>query len=257
MLVNTVFNIDLQFKTAAFHLRFAAWFVDSLIMYVYYLLMALMLGFSGSFEELNDVGLVYILVIIPVLIYYPLNEVLFKGQTPGKMLLGIRVVSLDGQKPTLSQLLIRWLIRPIDFGFTSGIGLLVTGNIFIGAVFILGSIAAVWYFAMSPLNQRFGDLIAGTVIVTKKLPYQLSDTIFQELDETGYKVTFPQVMRLSDKDINLLDNLVKQHHKSSMYEQVNRVASKLKSVLEIDNDMPDDSLLEIMLRDYNYLSRQT
>jgi uncharacterized RDD family membrane protein YckC len=257
MIVNTVFNIDLQFKTAAFHVRFAAWVIDSVIIYVYYLLMALFLGFSGSLDEFNDVGLVYILMIIPMLIYYPVNEVLFKGQTPGKMVMGIRVVSLDGQKPTLSQLLLRWLLRPIDFGFTSGLGLMVTGNIFIGVVFILGSIASILFFAMSPLNQRLGDLIAGTAIVTKKLPYQLSDTIFQELDETGYKVTFPQVMRLSDKDINLLDNLVKQHHKSSIHDQMNRVADKLKTVLNIENDMPNEFLLEIMLRDYNYLSRQT
>jgi hypothetical protein len=63
-------------------------------------------------------------------------------------------------------------------------------------------------------------------------------------------------MRLSDKDLNIIDNIVKQHHKNTIDRYIETVANKIKSVLNITSDMPDDIFLETLLRDYNYLSRK-
>ncbi len=255
--IDTVFNIELQFQTAPFHIRLAAWLLDSLLLYIYYIIMSLALGFSFENGQANDFGLMHLFVAIPFLLYHLISELITNGRSLGKIAMGIMVIGTNGQKPSVSQLLLRWLLRPIDFGFTTGAAFLFHGELFIGALFLLGSIAAVLYYAMSKHNQRLGDLLAGTTMVSKKLPYQLSDTIFQELDLKGSKVSFPQVMRLSDKDINLLDNLVKQHQQAGMNTYVTKVAEKLKKVLKIETDMPDDFFLEALLRDYNYLSRQT
>jgi hypothetical protein len=63
-------------------------------------------------------------------------------------------------------------------------------------------------------------------------------------------------MRLSDKDLNIIDNIVKQHNKSNLQHYIENVSLKIKTALQIETDMPDDIFLETLLRDYNYLSRK-
>ena len=85
---------------------------------------------------------------------------------------------------------------------------------------------------------------------------QLEDTLFQELNEDNYQVLYPQVMRLSDKDINIIDNIIKQHIQYRREKYVGNVAAKLREVLHIETQQDDLSFLETLLRDYNYLSRR-
>ncbi len=78
--------------------------------------------------------------------YFVLWELLWDGQTPGKRLLGLRVVHSDGTRLTLTACLVRNLLRPVDFlPFGYGIGLLV--------------------LVVTDRSQRLGDLAAGTVVV--------------------------------------------------------------------------------------------
>jgi hypothetical protein len=191
-----------------------------------------------------------------MLMYHLISELLTKGQSIGKKLLGIKVVSLNGQDAMVSQYLLRWLMRFIDFGLMWGFIFLLQSSVMLGLLLIMGSIAALINYVSSKYNQRLGDKIAGTAIVLKKLPYKLSDTIFQELDVTNYRVNFPMVMRLSDKDLNIIDNIVKQHNKSNLQHYIENVSLKIKTALQIETDMPDDIFLETLLRDYNYLSRK-
>jgi uncharacterized RDD family membrane protein YckC len=89
-----------------------------------------------------------------------LMEMLF-GASVGKMLFGLRVVQLNGQRPGAGALFVRNLMRAIDFGL-----------IFVGAVMIL----------MSPLRQRLGDLAAGTLVVRKNA--QIKEAPEEELAGT-------------------------------------------------------------------------
>jgi hypothetical protein len=181
---------------------------------------------------------------------------LLGGQSLGKIMMRIKVVGLSGKSATVSQYLLRWLLRFVDFGTIWGLVFIGSGELFLGSMLILGGITGFILLASTSFNQRIGDLVAGTAVVLKKLPYKLSDTIFQELDVKGYQVSFPEVMRLSDKDINIVDNIVKQHQKSTIDQYVGNVANKIQSVLNINTEMPDDIFLETLLRDYNYLSRK-
>ena len=254
--VNTSFNIDLQFETSPFHRRFFAWLTDYLIMTLYTYIMSLILAISFSLSSASEFGITELLLTLPVLVYHFLFEVFFNGQSPGKRIFRIQVVSMNGQQASISQYLLRWLMRFIDFGLFWGLVFLINGSVFLGMILMLASIGSFILFFSTPYNQRLGDLVAGTTVVVKKLAYQLSDTIFKEIDMTDYQVHFPAVMRLSDKDINIIDNIVRQHTKSDISNYVNTVAEKIKSVLKIESSMPDELFLETLLRDYNYLSRQ-
>ena len=71
------------------------------------------------------------------------------GQTPGKKLMGLRVVRRDGASPDALAALIRNLLRVADF---------LPGFYFAGLASCL----------MSSQCQRLGDLAAGTVVVNEK-----------------------------------------------------------------------------------------
>ncbi len=79
-------------------------------------------------------------------IYFTLLEGLF-GATAGKMLLGLRVVQLDGSPITWREAIVRNLLRPID-----------------EIVFYLVAAISVWN---SPRRQRLGDRAADTVVVRR------------------------------------------------------------------------------------------
>ena len=78
--------------------------------------------------------------------YFIVFEALWNGQTPGKKLLGIRVVRDGGY--------------PIDFGASLIRNLIRVGEQLIG-YYILAAISAL----ISPENKRLGDLAAGTIVV--------------------------------------------------------------------------------------------
>lgn len=83
--------------------------------------------------------------------YFVLYEWLGNGQTLGKRIFGLRVIADDGAPATFTAVLVRNLLRVIDFlpGFY-GIGLLA--------------------IVISPKSQRLGDLAAGTYVVRAPRP---------------------------------------------------------------------------------------
>ncbi|MCA9528726.1 MAG: RDD family protein [Myxococcales bacterium] len=79
-------------------------------------------------------------------LYHLLFELFMRGQSPGKRRLKLRVVSSDGTAATASQLLIRNLLRIVDF---------------LPAAYGLGGLVSLF----SPTHQRIGDYAAGTLVV--------------------------------------------------------------------------------------------
>ena len=254
--VQTSFNIDLQFETSPFHLRLFAWIIDWIFIYAYVILINYIFNKSIGSMNAQSLGFSEVFISIPILIYHLVCELLLNGQSIGKKLMAIKVVAINGKNANASQYLIRWLMRTVDFGFVLGLYLLVMQQFFLGVLFIIISLASFIHFIGSTYNQRLGDLIAGTTVVVKKLPYSLKDTLFQELDINEYQVTFSQVMKLSDKDINIIDNVVKEHRKSKIDKHLETIANKIKSALNIDSDLENEEFLLTLLKDYNFLSRK-
>ncbi|MEZ5047294.1 MAG: RDD family protein [Chitinophagaceae bacterium] len=255
--VKTPFNIELNFQTASFHSRLFAWIVDGFIMNLYRWGMSLLFFKIFDTRLFSGVGIYEIMVVIPMLLYHFIFELFNNGQSLGKMLFGIKVINLNGEFANVSQCMLRWLLRFFDLGLIWGlIYIIYSKELTLGLIMMLGSLLSFVIYLTSKHQQRLGDFAAGTTVVLKKLPYKISDTIFQEFNTDSYQVTFPQVMRLSDRDINIIHNILQQHEKSNITQHIIRVADKIKSVLQIETDMPEDSFLEILLKDYNYLSKK-
>lgn len=254
--VSTPFNIDLDFEIAPFHKRLLAWCIDIIMLLLYARGMKLFVE-AAFVEDSGDypLGLDLILVSMPMFLYNLLMEAVFQGQSMGKKLMGIRVISLEGGEPDIGQYLLRWIFRfwewPLFFGYLA-IGSL--GLYYQLVASLVFGVAVVIIIAVTNKSQRLGDLAAGTTVVSIRYNYTLSDTVFQEITPQDYKVTYPEVMRLSDRDINAVKSVINQSHKSQRYDTAHRVALKIKEVLGIQSDMDVMDFLEKLLADYNYLA---
>lgn len=79
-------------------------------------------------------------------IYHPVLELLMHGNTPGKRMAGVQILTLSGAAPGLSKILIRNLLRLVD-GFPG--------------VYTVGLLFAIF----TRNHVRLGDIAAGTVLV--------------------------------------------------------------------------------------------
>jgi uncharacterized RDD family membrane protein YckC len=263
--VTTSFNLEIDFEAPPFHRRLFAWIIDLFILIFYIIIATKILrqierNMSYSEDNMYNMWAVGLVIVLPFFIYHPVCEILMNGQSVGKRLMGIQVVNENGGKPSVSQYIIRWLIRTSDYmilviiiyspyiaifwkefmwGIGGAIALLVTDIILVN----------------SRKQQRLGDLLAHTILIKTKQKTSIDDTIFLHIAE-GYKASFPQVMQLSDRDINALKSILDAAKKHNDYDLAVHASEKIKTHLKIDTSLPPFEFLEILLKDYNYLAGQ-
>ncbi|NCU05398.1 MAG: RDD family protein [Chitinophagaceae bacterium] len=254
VLISTPFNIALDFEIAPFIKRLLAYFLDLAIMVAYAVLMRYVLYDGLQLDGDFAFGVDLFLVTLPLLLYHPVFEIIFHGQSPGKMAAGIRVMSVEGGDPTISQYLLRWFFRvwewPLVFSFVLPGFWIMYQLIFVG---MLGIIVVI-IIAVTAKNQRLGDLAANTAIVSTKIQSSIHDTVFMEITQKNYAVKFPEVLKLSDRDINTIKTVLNEAYKRNNYETAHRIAGRIKAVLKVESDMEVDVFLQQLIADYNYLA---
>jgi uncharacterized RDD family membrane protein YckC len=240
--IPTSFNIELDFETPEFHKRLFAWVIDICILVAYYNIMMYVLrslmpqNSNNNLPLLYNMNALYFLFFLPILLYHLFFEIVMNGQSIGKKLMNIKVIGENGGRPALHQYLIRWLTRPFDLVFTLGLaGLLTT--------------------VMSKKNQRLGDMAAGTLVIKTKIETDIDDTVFLELED-AYKPRFPQVMRLSDRDMNTIKGVLNNSLRYRSFDVAARLSDKIRNVLNITEYVEPVEFLEILLKDYNYYSNK-
>lgn len=240
-----------------------AWLIDLLFMFIYsYFMMLFILGnlnsdrFNISSLDKWTITLVFLLVVMPVLFYHLVFELLLNGRGPGKLIMGLNVMNREGASPTLSQYVLRWMLCLPNYFILSIIGIVSPGS-FVLVVMGIGLICLpdVISIASSAKSQRLRDLAAGTVVVDIRHKMNIAETIYIELDEADYVPVFPQVLQLSDKDINGIRNLLNSKGNKDRENYMLRVAYRIEEVLQIKmNGMPH-VFLQTLLKDYNYLTQ--
>ncbi|SBV93337.1 RDD family protein [uncultured Dysgonomonas sp.] len=243
--VQTTQNVTIDYETAGVGQRILAYLLDLIAIIVWVIGWFWILGTVASFginQAFNgDIFAVFIVIIIflPVIFYDLLFETLNNGQSPGKMVMKIRVVNVDGTAPTSSSFLIRWLFRLIDFSMTEG---------FLAVIMV----------AVTKKSQRLGDLLAGTTVIDLKLNSRNRELSITDLDfHEDYKVTYTDVLdKLSDKDIQTISSIIEdQRMRDSDYFN-QRLAERIKSITGYTYNGPDRVFLRKVVSDYNYLAVQ-
>ena len=247
--IPTFLNIDLSFTIASSGRRFGAFFIDWALKVAYFFFMASYIN-VGIF---SDSLLFSFIIYFPFLFYSFLFEWLNKGQSLGKMLLGIRVIGMNGNYPSPSQCGIRWMFLLADAYLFA---LLATVNTWLAAFTIFSPLVGAIFIGATKTHQRLGDFAAQTYVVsTKENHYSIYDTIYGYVsDQTNYVVKYPEVMRLSDKDMTVIQDLLEKSEVVFDENLARRLALHVKKVLKIESTEKDFAFLKNLLKDYNYLS---
>jgi uncharacterized membrane protein SpoIIM required for sporulation/uncharacterized RDD family membrane protein YckC len=151
--VETPEHVVLEYEIAGLGSRTLAAVLDALVLggsaFAGVMALALLsflgvrLGLSGTWAAVLLIGLGF----FAAWGYYALFEGLREGQTPGKRMIGIRVVRDTGHPVTLGAAAARNLVRAVDA--------------FLIPPYFLGALLV----ALHPRGKRLGDMVAGTVVV--------------------------------------------------------------------------------------------
>ena len=259
--IMTNFNIELEFPAAPFHRRLFAWIIDIVILFFF---AWLAIQASGWFQKIGGTKssiIVFILFLLPMLTYHLICEATMNGQSFGKKLMRIRVVNENGGQPGIGQLTVRWLIRTSDIMAVSMIFAIAA------AANASGDAKYFWQVAIplglfttdiilvnaSKKGQRLGDMLAHTLLINATQKHSIQETVFLNISD-NYKPSFPQVMQLSDRDMNSLKSILDTAKKRGDFNLAALASEKIKSHLKIETHLSPFDFLEVLLKDYNYLS---
>ena len=264
--VPTNFNIDVEFEIPEFYRRLVSLLIDVVIEYFYLriageIYQSIVSNTGRDTDSLYDLQAVGLLLLLPVLLYHILLEVTMNGQSIGKKVMGIRVVNEIGGRPSISQFLIRWLLRVSDLWIAIVLFLILsnpyaekdkeTAFIILAALaFIITDIVLV---VSSKKGQRIGDILAKTILIRINTKSNIEDTVFINVADS-YIPSFPQIMQLSDKDINAIKSILETARKKGDFNMAEAACYKIKSHLKIESNMQPFDFLDVLLKDYNYLS---
>jgi uncharacterized RDD family membrane protein YckC len=262
--VPTPFNIDVEFEIPEFYRRLIALLIDILILYFYLRLAVEVYKFiardANPFDldtNFNLDAVKLVLFVLPILVYHVVLEITMNGQSVGKKIMALRVVNENGGRASISQFMIRWLLRDIWFllfFFVGLSGLFQTAeSVFITLFALLFFVAEIVLVVSSKKSQRLGDILARTILIRTNRQSSIEETVFQEVAD-NYTPSFPQIMQLSDRDINAIKSILETARKKGDMDMAAAASEKIKAHLKIDSPISPFEFLEILLKDYNYLS---
>ncbi|WP_242085219.1 RDD family protein [Aestuariivivens sediminis] len=241
--INTTQNVNINFTAASVGERILAYCIDWIIKIAYIVVIyQVMFNLFRIDETVRDMDQwsqisIYALFYMPVVVYTLVFESLLDGQTPGKRIMKIKVVKIDGYQASFADFLIRWFMRIVDL------------NIMTGIVALIAIIT-------SSKNQRLGDLAAGTAVITLKHNINISHTILEDLSN-NYVPSYPHVIRLSDKDARIIKDTFLAAKKTRDYPTLIKLRQKLVEVMDIKEIKQDSDVefIDIILKDYNYYTQ--
>jgi len=147
-------GVEVHLRMAGPYVRVLAYLLDLIIraglVFVGWLLIVLgSMVWGGNVSE----GFLLLLMFFVMFFYYILYEAGKRGASPGKRIMGLRVVDTSGAPITFGQAFLRNMLRFADGMpiFSYGFGLLST--------------------LLTKRFQRLGDLLANTVVVYERLPH--------------------------------------------------------------------------------------
>jgi len=213
--INTPENVAFGYQVAGIGSRFLAALIDTLLIallqVVVIITFAVILNTSGidPFGSMSAwIAAIFSLVLFVFYSgYYLLFEIFWNGQSPGKRWTGLRVLRTDGTPISLSESLIRNLVRIVDF---------------LPAMYGAGVIT----MFIDKQSRRLGDLAAGTLVVhdrapisiqslSKKRTVQLRPWATENLPLDGFPFE-----RLTNDDLSLIEDFISRRNQLTHRDQL-------------------------------------
>lgn len=226
--INTPEGLEIELNLAGLGSRIAASLFDALVLGVVLILAAF--GIFGLADRLGSpllaVGIGWLVLMILTIGYFVAFETFSNGRTPGKSIVGIRVVGLDGQPVRFGPSLVRNLLRLVDL---------------FPAFPVLGAISIL----VSDRNQRIGDLAAGTLVVRREHSASTDGLVPAALDPAAARWDVSGVrdfdLELARRFLGRRDDLVPEKRA----EHARAIAERLRErVPGLPDDVTDEWLVE-------------
>jgi len=213
--IHTPENVAFGYQVAGIGSRFLATLIDTLligvlqvVVVVTYLVILNVLDIDPSGSASAWVAAIMgIIIFIFYWGYYILFEIFWNGQTPGKRWTSLRVIRTDGTPVTLSESLIRNLIRIVDF---------------LPAMYGVGVIT----MFIDKQSRRLGDIAAGSLVVHDRAPISIQSlSIKRSINFSRQGLTkvslegFP-IERLSNDDLNLIEDFLSRRDQLTHRDQL-------------------------------------
>ncbi len=231
--IRTAHNIRIQYNLATVWDRILSFAIDVFLLVIY-------ISFVGILASSSTIF--YYIFIFPVVGFYHLfAEMFFNGQSIGKKMLRIRVVSLQGQNPKKQDFLLRWAFRLVDITLTAGT-------------------CAIILILSGARNQRIGDLLSNTTVIKLEGDRTSSLSAIKQIGGRDYVVKFPALRSYNDRDMLLVKQALirfQKHPTDDNRQLINMLAKDLATFLKLDiKQMGSKSkFLKQVLEDYIFLTR--
>lgn len=141
-LITTPEQVQFRYQIAGLTTRAMAWLLDQVILMALRVVVVFALSKAGAFGNALIICLFFLLEFG----YYVVCELYMAGQSPGKRKFGLRVISSTGARLRFADVMIRNLLRPLDY---------LPFAMFVGGV-------TAW---IDPHRRRLGDMAADTLVV--------------------------------------------------------------------------------------------
>ncbi len=204
--IDTPENVAFGYDVAGIGSRFLAALVDTILIIILQLVvnLTLFLLVSSLFDDaFEDNFLVWVVAALFGLVafaffwgYYIFFEMIWNGQSPGKRWVGLRVIRTDGTPITLTESIIRNLVRLVDF---------------LPAYYGVGVVT----MFVNEQARRLGDLAAGTLVVRDRATITL-ESLAAESTSSGptqpvsaTTAALP-IERLTNRDIQMAEDFLRR-----------------------------------------------
>ncbi|MBP5455390.1 MAG: RDD family protein [Paludibacteraceae bacterium] len=215
--------VDLEYVPAPTFKRVLAVSIDGFIYY-----MALIILASVGFFNFSEERIPIIILVITILGLVPFFcEYFFNGQSIGKMLMKIAVVTDEGTPPSFFQCAIRSLLFTVDFWL-------------VGVILI------------SKKGKRLGDMASGCMVVLKKSSLQERVSLQEEYAYANpdYNVKFEEAQEMNDEDFDVLTKALFDINYRTQSDAVSRRMQKHLGIAK--GSMEDRSFLMRLRNDALY-----
>ncbi|TCP21685.1 putative RDD family membrane protein YckC [Tenacibaculum skagerrakense] len=265
--INTTQNVRINFELANVGQRLLAFILDNVVKLAYIYLIIEVFDFSLIRDATDGDGwsikAIDILMFLPITFYSLYSEILMNGQTLGKRILKLRVINIEGFKPSSGDYVIRWFLRMVDFNlfmllfvYFYSMGYANSYFFLIYMIFLIGKTIGFFMIVFTKKNQRVGDMAANTVVVSLKDEASFSKTILENIKE-DYKPIYANVIKLSDNDARIIkDTYVRARNKKD-YNTLIKLRVKIEEVTDVKKpkETTDLDFIATILKDFNFYTK--
>ena len=169
-------GVPLHFDVAGVGARIGAQMVDILITVLFAVAVVIVMSELNLARGQTLTAIFMMLFFLGRIPYYVITELLWNGQTLGKRMLKLKVVSADGRSLTAQSLVVRNLMKEAEVFLPGTLIFTLDAEDLVASL-----IAFVWIIAtlavplLNKRRQRLGDMAAGTYVIHLPEPILLPD----------------------------------------------------------------------------------